>query len=65
MLILSRRIGEQIRIDEHTVLTVLKVRGQQVQLGFEAPAAVSIIREELIASGRRSVEDERQVAASY
>jgi carbon storage regulator len=65
MLILSRRIGERIRIDGDIVLTVVKVRGQQVQLGFEAPESVRIVREELIATGRNGVENGRQVTSVY
>lgn len=65
MLVLSRRIGEQIRIDDHIVLTVLRVRGQQVQLGIEAPQSVRIAREELVASERPGVENERSLTLTY
>jgi len=48
MLVLSRRIGEQIIIDDNIVVTVISVRGNQVRLGFTAPPEVSICREELL-----------------
>jgi carbon storage regulator len=48
MLVLSRRIGEQIVIDENIVVTVISVRGNQVRLGFTAPPEVSICRQELL-----------------
>ena len=49
MLVLTRKQGERIFIDGGIVLTVLAVKGQQIRLGFEAPAAVGIQREELLA----------------
>ncbi|HEX8199977.1 MAG TPA: carbon storage regulator [Isosphaeraceae bacterium] len=47
MLVLSRKPGERIRIGGGVCLTVLRVRGNSVRLGFEAPAQVPITREEL------------------
>ena len=47
MLILSRRIGEIIRIGPHIVVTVLGVNGSQVRLGIEAPKDVAVHREEV------------------
>ena len=47
MLILSRRIGEIIRIGPHIVVTVLGVNGSQVRLGIDAPKDVTVHREEV------------------
>lgn len=47
MLILTRKVGQTIIIDEHTYLTVYGVKGNQVRLGFDAPAEISILRQEL------------------
>lgn len=47
MLVLSRKVDEQIIIGEHIRVTVVSIRGNQVRLGFEAPHDVSIFREEL------------------
>jgi carbon storage regulator len=47
MLVLSRRAGEQIVIGDTIRLTVLSIRGSQVQLGFTAPPETCIYREEL------------------
>jgi carbon storage regulator len=47
MLVLSRRIGERIRIGESVGVTILNVQGKRVRLGITAPAGTSIIREEL------------------
>lgn len=47
MLVLTRKIGEQIRIGDTVTVRVLEVRGSQVRLGVEAPADVRIYREEI------------------
>jgi carbon storage regulator len=47
MLVLSRKRGERIVIGDDIVLTVVEVRGDRVRLGFEAPAATPINREEI------------------
>ncbi|WP_330109640.1 carbon storage regulator CsrA [Methylophaga thalassica] len=48
MLILTRRIGESLIIDDDTVVTVLEVKGNQVRIGIDAPEDVNIVREELL-----------------
>jgi len=50
MLIVTRRIGECIRIGEDVAVTVLRVKGNQVRLGIDAPRTVSVQREELLQS---------------
>jgi carbon storage regulator len=50
MLVLTRKIGETIRIGEEITVRVLGVRGGQVSLGFVAPASVRIFREEVVRS---------------
>ena len=47
MLVLTRKIGEQIRIGDNVTVRVLEVRGSQVRLGVDAPADVRIFREEI------------------
>jgi carbon storage regulator CsrA len=47
MLVLSRKVGEQVLIGNNVCLTVLEVRGNRVRLGVTAPADVSIRRGEL------------------
>lgn len=47
MLILTRRVGETIRIDSDISLTVLGVKGSQVRLGIQAPKGVAVHREEI------------------
>lgn len=47
MLVLSRKIGESIVIDEHIELTVLSVDGEMIKLGIQAPKNVAIHRKEI------------------
>jgi len=50
MLVLTRKIGERIRIGDTITVRVLEVRGSQVRLGVEAPSDVRIYREEIYPS---------------
>lgn len=52
MLVLNRRLGEEIRIGRDIRLKVLAIRGNRVRLGFTAPADVDIVRTELDARVR-------------
>ena len=47
MLILTRRVGETIRINDDISIQVLSVSGQQVKLGIVAPLDVAVHREEI------------------
>lgn len=47
MLILTRRAGETIRINDDISVTVLSVSGQQARLGITAPESVEVHREEI------------------
>ncbi|MFO7903402.1 MAG: carbon storage regulator CsrA [Planctomycetota bacterium] len=49
MLILTRKVGETIRIGDEISVTVLAGGGGRVRLGVSAPRDVSIRREELVA----------------
>jgi len=48
MLVLTRGIGDRIVIGNDIVLTVVRIRGQRVQLGFEAPPNTPIRRGETL-----------------
>jgi carbon storage regulator CsrA len=47
MLVLTRKLQEQIRIGNDIVITVLEFRGSSIRLGIEAPRDVRVMREEL------------------
>jgi carbon storage regulator len=48
ILILTRRIGEALRIGDEVTVTVLGVKsGKQVSLGIHAPRSVPVHREEI------------------
>jgi carbon storage regulator CsrA len=47
MLVLTRKLQEQIRIGDDVVVTILQVRGQSVRVGIEAPRNVRVLRAEL------------------
>jgi carbon storage regulator len=47
MLILTRRVGETLMIGAQVTVTVVAVKGTQVQLGIAAPKDVAVHREEV------------------
>lgn len=47
MLVLSRKPNEEILIGENVKITVLKVKGNTVRIGIEAPQSVKVKRGEL------------------
>ena len=47
MLVLTRKQAEQIQIGENVVITILRVKGQSVRIGIEAPRDVRVLRAEL------------------
>lgn len=47
MLILTRKVGENLLIGDNISITVLSVRGNQVKIGVDAPKDVSVHREEI------------------
>lgn len=47
MLVLSRKIGERIVIDNNIIIEVVEVKGENVKIGIIAPKSVPIYRSEL------------------
>jgi len=48
MLILSRKVGERIRIANDIELVVAAVEGERVKIAIEAPKNIRILRGELV-----------------
>jgi carbon storage regulator len=47
MLVLTRKSDEALKIGDDITVTVLAIRGNQVQIGISAPPAVRIYRAEI------------------
>jgi len=47
MLVLSRKVGERIQIGDHVTVTIVRIHGNGVRLGIEAPPNMVVVREEL------------------
>ncbi len=47
MLVLTRKSGEQIRIADDITITVLRIQGNSIRIGIEAPRSVPVVRAEL------------------
>lgn len=62
MLVLRRKVGERIMIDGRIEVTVLRVRGGKVRLGFAAPNTVCINREENTHARAARSSDQQQAA---
>lgn len=50
MSILSRKVGQQIRIAHNTVIVVKAIKGNRIQIAIDAPQEVHIARGELLQS---------------
>jgi carbon storage regulator len=64
MLVLTRRIGEEIVMADQIRLTILAVKGQRVRLGITAPRSVSVARAELLARNSDGERSARQAPKS-
>jgi carbon storage regulator len=47
MLVLTRKLGESIAIDDNIKIVVVQIKGKQVRLGIKAPQETKIHREEV------------------
>jgi carbon storage regulator len=58
MLVLARKIGEEIIIDEEICITIVDIRGDRVRLGITAPRDTRIDRREIHGRRKRSSSEE-------
>lgn len=51
MLVLSRKVNGRIHIGEDITILIVRIIGDKVRIGIEAPKHMSIVREELLQRG--------------
>jgi carbon storage regulator len=56
MLILTRRVGETLKVGNDVDVTVLGVKGNQIRIGIKAPKSVAVHREEIFDRIQREAE---------
>jgi len=61
VLVLTRKVGEQILIGDDIVVTVLEVKGDSIKVGIDAPRGIKIQRPEMLAA---VIESNQQAAAA-
>jgi carbon storage regulator len=47
MLVLTRKVGERIHIGDDVIVTVVRIQGDKIRLGIEAPPRITVHREEI------------------
>ena len=61
MLVLTRKVGEEIYIGDQICVKVMEISGNKVRLGIDAPTSLRIYREEVLAR----VKSENRSAAEW
>ncbi len=64
MLVLTRKLGESIAIDDHIKIVVVQIKGKQVRLGIQAPKETKIHREEVYAAIQEQNKEAAKPAAA-
>jgi carbon storage regulator len=62
MLVLTRKIGEEIIIDDNIRVTITAIKGDKVRIGISAPPNVRVDREEVYRRLREFAESESTTA---
>jgi carbon storage regulator len=47
MLVLTRKLGESIRIGDNIIVKIVELDNRHVKIGIEAPKVISVNREEI------------------
>lgn len=63
MLVLTRKLGESIAIDDHIKIVVVQIKGKQVRLGIQAPKETKIHREEVYSAIQQQNKEAIKVTA--
>ncbi|WP_102026690.1 carbon storage regulator CsrA [Salirhabdus sp. Marseille-P4669] len=61
MLVLTRKIGESIRVGDDIEVKVISVDGDQIKIGIDAPKSVDIHREEIF----QLIQEENKRASKF
>ncbi|WP_300456293.1 carbon storage regulator CsrA [Desulfobacula sp.] len=48
MLVLTRKLGEKVKIGDHVYISILEIESGSVKIGIDAPREVTILRMELL-----------------
>jgi carbon storage regulator len=67
MLILTRRIGETLKIGDNIEVTILSLKGNQIRIGVNAPKDVEVHRSEVyerIQKERGNIKNEEEVSGT-
>lgn len=57
MLILTRRVGEVVRVGDDVTIAILGIKGNQTRVGIDAPKEVAVHREEIY----HKIQDEKML----
>jgi carbon storage regulator len=55
MLLLTRSIGEKLKIGDNVTVTVLGFKGKQIRIGIDAPRDISVNREECTSANQNGM----------
>lgn len=64
MLVLTRKKGQKLIINDNIEITVLDTRGETVKIGINAPKNVSIFREEIYEEIKKANEQAKEISVS-
>ena len=64
MLVLTRRVGESLKIGNDVTVTILENRGNQVRVGIDAPTHIAVHREEIHKQIRDGMTEDAESANS-
>jgi len=48
MLVVSRKIGEELKVGENIIIKIIDIEKNQVKVGIDAPRNITILRMELV-----------------
>ena len=65
MLVLTRKLGEQVIVGDNVVISVQKISRSRATLGIEAPAEVTIVRQELVEPSLPHQHDQRSAHVAH